>query len=67
MRTLCLLALTLLPLLTGCGTPSGNDGGVGACTAAVATPMTAADGGSVTCECEGPCGCFYGDGGRCPQ
>ncbi len=60
MRTLCLIALTLLPLLFGCGTP------VGACTAPVATPMTIADGGSVTCECKGPCGCFYADGGSCP-
>lgn len=61
MRMLCLLALTLLPLLSGCGTP------VGQCTAEVATPMTSADGGSVTCQCKGPCGCFYGDGGRCPD
>jgi len=61
MRKLSLLALALLPLLAACGTP------VGQCTAKVDTVMTAADGGSVTCQCEGPCGCFYGDGGRCPQ
>lgn len=61
MRTICLLAATLTSLLCGCGTP------VGQCTADVATPTATADGGSVTCLCRGPCGCFYADGGRCPQ
>lgn len=61
MRLLLLLSLTMLPLLSGCGTP------VGQCTAPVDTVMTASDGGSVTCQCKGPCGCFYVDGGSCPQ
>lgn len=61
MRRVLLAAPLLWSLLSGCGQP------VGQCTAAVDTPMTAADGGTVTCSCQGPCGCFYADGGRCPQ
>ena len=47
------------------GTDSGN---IGACTTPVATPTTLPDGGTVTCYCEGPCGCFLDPdaGTRCP-
>ena len=47
----------------GCGSPV-----VGTCTTPTATPTTLADGGSVTCYCEGPCGCFTApdSGVRCP-
>ncbi len=58
MRTFVLVTASLL--LAACGTP------VGTCTAATSTDLTAADGGTVTCLCQGPCGCFFGDGGRCP-
>ncbi|MFO0599811.1 MAG: hypothetical protein U0228_31170 [Myxococcaceae bacterium] len=61
MRTLVLAVPLMVSMLCGCGTP------VGQCTAAVDTQLTAADGGTVTCQCKGPCGCFYADGGRCPQ
>lgn len=41
---------------------------IGACTAPKLEQMTAKDGGTVTCACKGPCGCFYPDAGdtRCP-
>jgi hypothetical protein len=61
MRTLLLLAASLVSLLAACGTP------VGQCSASQPEQLTASDGGTVTCQCKGACGCFYEDGGRCPQ
>jgi len=60
MRLLLLAVMAGAALVLGCGNSVGN------CTAPVATAMTTADGGSVSCLCQGPCGCFYADGGRCP-
>lgn len=51
------------------GGGGATDGGsFGACGAPVATSIPLADGGTVTCYCEGACGCFtdVDAGTRCP-